>query len=168
MPTGMKLPHWAQLALALAVVVITWVMNANASGQLVLPALLVTILTIAKTAIGMLTDSVPTAMAAARRAAGRTLSVGLVLIGLGALTEEETGCSAAQKSAAVVDGGALAACILGSVSSDIAAGKCSGANWPICVQDAAVKCGSDVATVATIWAAHTKAEVLEAGGDAGR
>jgi hypothetical protein len=66
----MKLPHWAQLLLGLAVVIITWVMQQNSSGALVLPAVAVTVLTIVKTTIGLMSDSMKTSAA---RAAGEVI-----------------------------------------------------------------------------------------------
>lgn len=70
----MKLPHWAQLLLAFAVVALTWVMQQASAGNLVLPAMAITVLTIVKTAIGMLSDSMKTSAA---RAAGAVIT-GLV------------------------------------------------------------------------------------------
>jgi hypothetical protein len=52
----MKLPHWAALALALAMVVVTWLMNESTNGQLVLPAAVLTGLTVVKTVLQMFTD----------------------------------------------------------------------------------------------------------------
>lgn len=105
---AMKLPHWAQLVLGLAVVVITWIMAQNASGQLVLPAILVTVLTIVKTTIGMLTDSVSTS--SARTTGGRAVAIALWLtVGIfGARTL--TACALAAKAAP--SGAALLACIV--------------------------------------------------------
>lgn len=68
----MKLPHWAQILLGLAVVVITWVMQQNSSGALVLPAVAVTVLTVVKTTIGLLSDSMKTSAA---RAAGAVITM---------------------------------------------------------------------------------------------
>lgn len=68
----MKLPHWAQLLLAFAVVALTWVMQQASAGNLVLPAMAITVLTIVKTAIGMLSDSMKTSAA---RAAGAVITM---------------------------------------------------------------------------------------------
>ena len=64
-------------------------------------------------------------------------------------------CSASQGQAVAVDGAALAVCALPIVVSDILAGDL----FAQCLQDAATKCGSDVATIATIYAAHVNADV---------
>jgi len=57
MLSNLKLPHWAQLAIALAVIVVTWVMNEQASGALVLPAAVVSVLTVVKTVLGLFSGS---------------------------------------------------------------------------------------------------------------
>lgn len=73
----MKLPHWAQLAIGLAVVVLTWVVQQSQSGGLALPAAVTTVLTMVLTVLGLLS---PSASAAAnKRAAGGF--VGLRLLG---------------------------------------------------------------------------------------
>lgn len=72
----MKLPHWAQLLLGLVVVLITWVMQHVASGDLVLPAVAITILTVVKTAVGILSDS-PSTMAKLKMASAVTRVLGL-------------------------------------------------------------------------------------------
>jgi hypothetical protein len=52
---------------------------------------------------------------------------------------------------------ATAVCVLTTVSSDVAAGD----TWQQCVADAVSRCGTDVATIATVWASHEKALVTE-------
>jgi hypothetical protein len=64
-------------------------------------------------------------------------------------------CSPAQGQAVAVNGVDLVVCALPIVVSDILAGD----PWQQCLEDAATKCGSDVATIATIYAAHVKADV---------
>lgn len=161
------------MVLALAVVVITWVMQQAASGQLVLPAIAITVLTIVKTAIGMFTDSVPTGMAqkrALRAAAAAKFGTMLVLMAvfvLGAI-----GCSGcgAVNPAVVGPSIDLGVCVIQSVATDVAAGK----SWGVCVSDAVANCGADALSVSKIWDAHVAAEVKEgvvpkpiAGRDAG-
>lgn len=58
--SNFKLPHWAQLVLAFAVVGITWLMQQSSAGNLVLPATLVTVLVAVKTVIGLFSDAVDT------------------------------------------------------------------------------------------------------------
>jgi len=55
---NLKLPHWAQLVLAFASVAVVWVMQRNASGDLVLPAAAVSALTIINTVIGLFSAQV--------------------------------------------------------------------------------------------------------------
>jgi len=155
----MKLPHWAQLVLALAVVVITWVMQQAAAGQLVLPAIAITVLTIVKTAIGMLTDSVPTGMAqkrAARLAAG-SLSALVLLVLFAFAAVGCSGCGASLNPAVVGPSVDLGVCVIESVATDVAAGK----PWSVCVTDAVANCGADAVSVSKIWDAHVAAEVKE-------
>lgn len=54
--SALKLPHWAQLILAFAVLAITWVMTKNASGDIALPAGVISVLTVIKTVIGLFSD----------------------------------------------------------------------------------------------------------------
>ena len=65
-------------------------------------------------------------------------------------------CSASQGQAVAVNGVDLVVCALPIVVSDILAGD----PWQQCLEDAATKCGSDVATIATIYAAHVNADVV--------
>lgn len=120
----MTLPNWAKLALGLALVVITWAMNAAAGGQLVLPAVVMTILTVAKTVIGMLTDGVPTAVAAkrARLAAARASGV-LLFVAVSALGCQ--GCGAAGQIGTVVIPPVVdvAGCIIKVIGVDLSKGE---------------------------------------------
>jgi hypothetical protein len=52
-----KLPHWAQVALGLVVIVIGWTMQQASSGQLVLPAAVLSGLALLNTIIGILSPS---------------------------------------------------------------------------------------------------------------
>jgi predicted small lipoprotein YifL len=54
---NLKLPHWAQLALAFAVLTVTWVTQQQASGNLTLPATVVSVLTVVNTIMGLLSPS---------------------------------------------------------------------------------------------------------------
>lgn len=51
----------------------------------------------------------------------------------------------------------VVACILSTVSADVTQGK----TWSACIADAVTQCGTDASTVATVWAAHVHAEVIE-------
>jgi hypothetical protein len=52
---------------------------------------------------------------------------------------------------------ATAVCILTTVSADVAAGD----SWQQVVSDTIAKCGTDVATITTVWGAHEKALVQQ-------
>jgi hypothetical protein len=54
----MKLPHWAIVALGLGTVVIAWVMKAQSAGDLTLPAVAVTALTMVSGVIGILSQGI--------------------------------------------------------------------------------------------------------------
>jgi hypothetical protein len=151
----MKLPHWAQLTLGLAVIIITWVMQKQASGDLTLPAIVMTVLVTIKTAIGLLTDGIPTALAAkrARLAAMRAGGLAIFLLAFVGCS----GCSGSQPSQAVNAGVDLAVCVIVTVSADIAANV----SWNQCVADAVSKCGADAGQVVSIYTAHQAAEVRE-------
>jgi hypothetical protein len=123
----MKLPHWAQLVLAFLIVAITWVMNEQASGQLVVPSVVMTILTVVKTVIGMLTDSVPSALAARRAglAAAAKASTAMLVVGAALLLGCQ-GCGGAAGQVGtvvippVVD---LAACVIKAIGVDLSKGE---------------------------------------------
>jgi hypothetical protein len=76
----MKLPHWAQLALGLANIILVWIIAHAAPGDLSLPAGVVTILIAVDKVISLFTDSVPTAMAAKRARLAAARASGLMLI----------------------------------------------------------------------------------------
>lgn len=56
----MKLPHWLQLLLAFVTVSLAWVMQQHASGNLDLPAEVVTGVTVLNTLLGLFTNAVTT------------------------------------------------------------------------------------------------------------
>jgi hypothetical protein len=67
----LTLPHWAGLALGIATIFLTWAMQQQASGQLVLPAIAVTVLVVVSKIVGLLSVSVnPAANARAAIATG--------------------------------------------------------------------------------------------------
>ena len=53
----LTLPHYVMLGLGLATVVLTWVMQQESSGALVLPATVVSALVVLKTIIGIFSTS---------------------------------------------------------------------------------------------------------------
>jgi hypothetical protein len=67
---NITLPHYVQMALGLASVILVWVMQQQSSGALVLPAAVVSGLVILKTIIGLLSPSIsgPTNILAGQRA----------------------------------------------------------------------------------------------------
>jgi hypothetical protein len=74
---NLKLPHWAQLTLALTIVIVTWTVQQTQAGNLVLPATVISVLTLVSTVLGILSSSaVPlnnaraVAMFAAKQAPG--------------------------------------------------------------------------------------------------
>lgn len=88
--SNLKLPHWAQILLGLATVVLAWVMQQESSGALVLPAAAVTAITLVKTLVGVFSSSASPAtnivagkMAARKLAgiAGATLALCVILGG---------------------------------------------------------------------------------------
>jgi hypothetical protein len=93
--------------------------------------------------------------------AGNGLSHGTCLLSVGLASSLLAGalviadCSASQGQAVAVNGVDLVVCALPIVVSDILAGDA----WSQCLEDAATKCGSDVATIATIYATHVNADV---------
>jgi hypothetical protein len=48
-------------------------------------------------------------------------------------------------------------CILDHVAKDVAAGQ----QWAAVVADTIAACGTDAATIATVWGSHVHAEVVE-------
>lgn len=59
MPTS-RLPHYVQIAITVATICIMAVLAANSKGDLALPAVVVSILSVIKLAFGMLSESWPT------------------------------------------------------------------------------------------------------------
>jgi hypothetical protein len=73
----LTLPHYFQIGLGLVAVILTWVMQQNSSGALVLPAAVVSALVVLKTVIGVFSTSAnPDANVAAvsRAAATKVIS----------------------------------------------------------------------------------------------
>lgn len=72
----LKLPHYLQIGIGLAVLIITWVVQQQSAGQLALPAATITALVLAKTVLGVLSPSAsPTANVKAAVAAGDAISL---------------------------------------------------------------------------------------------
>ena len=164
----MKLPHWAQLVLGLLVVVIAWVMNQTASGALVLPAAVLTLLTIVKTVIGIMSDAAGVPSQAEKRGFAPFKLV-LALAAAGCLFAGGVAITACPPGATVpptvVDTGA---CVLDVVSKDMLAGMA----FPQAVEDAAIKCfggasAENVAKVQSLWASHLAASDRMRGLDGG-
>lgn len=156
----MKLPHYAQLLLGLLVVVITWVMQQASSGALVLPAIAITVLTIVKTAIGMLTDS-PSTMAKLKAASLVTktlvcwLGIAAGCFFLGTILACQA-CSPPTPAviAPTVD---TVLCILTTYATDEAGGM-----QPIAIiADVGAKCNADAQTIASVWGAHVHAAIVD-------
>ena len=73
------LHHWAGLALGIATIILTWAMQQQASGQLVLPAIAVTVLVVVSKIVGLLSVSVnPAANARSAIAAGDVVPLNVV------------------------------------------------------------------------------------------
>lgn len=155
----MKLPHWAYLVLALTSLVVGQLLAWQQSGTVALAGWIVTALAALKVPLALFTDSVQTSAASKRAlAAASSRAAGLALFALAALPIVAcSGCSGAQQQNAVNAGVSLAACVLATVSEDVAAGR----PWSTCVADAVSQCGADAVTVATVWADHVHAEVVE-------
>jgi hypothetical protein len=155
----MKFPQWLLVILSFAIVTLTWVLAENAKGDFVLPAQVVagltTGLTILKTVVGLTTDSVKTTLARARVVA--TLGSAGMLLAL--VCAACTPTTSAQGAATVQPAVSLIACVLPRVVA------CATATpptpWPTCTEQTALACGSDVASIVSIWAAHKQAMALE-------
>lgn len=159
----MTLPNWAKLALGLALVIIVWIMNAQASGQLVLPAVVMTILTVAKTVIGLLTDGVPTAGAAKRARRAAMHSVALLAFAAALALVACQGCTPSQRGQVVSTVGPavnLVECVYQHVDGCIQAHT----PWTTCTVQTAEACGTDAASVVSIWASKRAAEAREGDG----
>lgn len=90
--SNLKLPHWAQMLIALAAVVVTWIMQQSAAGTLVLPAVAMTALVVLNTIIGILSPSAkPSVNASAVKAAAAT-TILLLALGAGIVTTQ-TACA---------------------------------------------------------------------------
>lgn len=160
----MTLPNWAKLVLGLALVVVMWVMNQITSGALVVPATVGTALAVLKTVLSMLTDGVPTAnaMKRARRAAMHSVAL-LAFTGALVLVACQ-GCTPSQQGQVVSTVGpsvSLVECVYQHVDGCIQAHT----PWTTCTVQTAEACGTDAASVVSIWASKKAAEARE--GDAG-
>ena len=84
--SNMKLPHWAMVLVSLVGVVVAWVMQENAKGDIVLPAVVLGVLPLVQAVLGMLSPSV--SPGANAKAAGKVVAV----LGLLALAGSQSGC----------------------------------------------------------------------------
>jgi hypothetical protein len=80
----MKLPHWASVLIALAVVIIAWVLQQNSTGNIVLPVVAVTILSLIQPLLAALSPSVVNSTnvkaVAVKAATGVLMLVGVVVL----------------------------------------------------------------------------------------
>lgn len=85
--SNFKLPHGIQVALGLAVLILTWVMAEQAKGDITLPAAVVAALTIAKTFLGLFSNSASGSggTAGQRGFAGVRLLGALAIVGIVAM-----------------------------------------------------------------------------------
>lgn len=152
-----KLPHWAFMALGLVAIVITWIMNQQADGQLVLPATVLTVLTVLRTVIGMLAPSVSAKVnvAAARRAPTVPPMAVLLLVGLAFLLVPFTGVILT----ACANGGAVAPIVqpVADLTAKIIADALKGMTVAQIVEDT----GADILTVFEALLGSHDASVLK-------
>jgi hypothetical protein len=108
------IPHWLQGGITIATVCIMAVLAANSNGQLTLPAVAVSILSVVKLMLGLLSDSISTTQGkvALAKAAAVTLSV-LMIVVFASFTV--LGCSPAQQ--------AIEAKVEQVILNDLATGK---------------------------------------------
>lgn len=162
----MKLPQWSIVILSFLLVVGTWVLAENAKGDFTLPATVLaavgTVLQIVKMILGLTTNSVATNRSISR-ASARIASTLLVAACLALLLFVSPGCSSAQTQAAIPAVSVDAECILSHVVGCALASPPT--PWATCAEQTALACGTDTATVVSVWSSHRAAEARE--GDAG-
>jgi hypothetical protein len=173
---NLQLPHWAQLSLGLAVVVITWFLKENTAGALTLPAVVVTVLTATLTVIGLLTDSAlkktPPSSGSDKGASGGPVSsheeitkptlvkrtsllAGFTLFAFLALLPECT--STGQVSPVVVDITQDSLQLIGCAIPVFATGtETSPVNWVQIALNLATTCGADVTEIANLFGASSQ------------
>lgn len=145
----LKLPHWAQLALGLAALVVSWLIHQQSSGALDLPAGVMAALTMASTALGLVSGSALSGKAA-KPAGFARIDMLLVLVAVGAI-----GCAWFKANAKPLeqDAAKLASCVLTEFA------KAPDAFDPV---QTAIVCGAQSAEqVMQIVGAHKSAEAKE-------
>lgn len=109
---GLKLPHWAQVVLACAALVISYLIHQQSAGQLDLPAALVAGLTVANTILGLVTQAAFGSASAPSKPAG-FVSLNALLLCLAAGLAGCMGCAWLKSNPQVVSSVSdIAACVL--------------------------------------------------------
>ncbi len=161
----MKLPHWLIVGLGFLLVCGTWVLAENARGDFTLPAQVIasiaTVLQIVKSVLGLTTDSVATTMAAQRARLAAARVSGVMLFVLALLACRCTPSQQGQVVSTVPVAVNLVECVYEHVDGCITAHT----PWPACTVQVAEACGTDAASVVSIWASKRAAEARES--DAG-
>lgn len=162
MLSNFKLPHWAMSVLGALAIILPWAVKQESSGVFTVPNW---VMPVENGIIGVLMylgfsspSIMPTVNAKAVMMAKKT-GLGVIFLLAGSLYfGGDTACNGVQVPSGVV-GPTIqtAVCIITEVATDLAGGK----SWEVTIADTITTCGTDAATVTTLWDAHVKAEVSE-------
>jgi hypothetical protein len=157
MISNIKLPHWLMGLFGAVAILLPWLLKQESSGAFVVPSWVIPVENGLILVLGYLGFSSPSVspMVNARAMAKYTAAAGVLIFGFGL---SQISCKPGSVPSGVV-GPTIqtVVCIISEVSTDLASGK----SWEIAIADTVSVCGTDAASIVSVWDAHVKAEVTE-------
>lgn len=161
MISNIKLPHWLIGIFGAIGVILPYLLKLETSGTFAVPTWVIPTENAIMALIvylGLASPSVSQNVNARAMAMVKKVGPTVILIGLLYLSGDTACGSSTVPSTVVAPTIQTTSCILTNTAIDIFVTKLT---WEATVADVITKCGTDAATIATVWDAHVSAEVSE-------
>jgi hypothetical protein len=161
-PKNIKLPHWLMIGLGAIGFALPWIIKVESSGSFQIPTWVIPVengILSLIVYLGLASPSVsPSTNATAMNKFYKRTGVAALFMG-SLYFGGDTACNAPVSPSSVV-GPTIqtSVCILTTTATDL---YINHDTWEVTVADVITTCGTDATTIATVWDAHTKAEVAE-------
>jgi hypothetical protein len=161
--SNIKFPHWVMGIAGALAMILPWALKQESSGVFQVPTWVIPVETGLVAVLGYLGFTSPSvsptvnAMAAQKFAVKRAAGLAIFLVAGSMYFGGDSACTPASVASVVGPTIQTVVCIINQVSTDVVTGK----TWENTIADTIATCGTDAATIATVWDAHVKAEVTE-------
>jgi hypothetical protein len=163
--SNIKLPHWVMGIAGALAMILPWALKQESSGVFQVPTWVIPVETGLVAVLGYLGFTSPSvsptvnAMAAQKFAVKKAAGLAVFLVTGSMYFGGDTACTGVQVPSSVVGPTIQTiSCILTTVAVDLVMNHDT---WEVTVANTISTCGTDAATIETVWDAHVKAEVTE-------